>query len=116
MRSRTDNDGHNPNTCEILKAISDKSILHIAVINKFQNRQQRHRKKQRPGQRTTTNPRPKVPESYRQCNSGDEIPPSQWIGNADIPKRIDDGQLRRPHQFTGIKPQGASSDERTFGE
>ena len=85
-----DDHGHDPNACQILKTVGDKSILHIAVIDKAQHRRQRNCKKQRPGQRSAPKPLPKVPESYHQYNGGDEIPPSQWIGGANVPKRIDD--------------------------
>ena len=56
ISSRADDDDHNPNTSKVLIAVGDKSIPHIAVIDKAQHRRQRNRKKQRPGQRSTSKP------------------------------------------------------------
>ena len=88
--SRTDDDGHNPEANEVLKAVGDKSKLHIAVIDKPQNWQQRDPKKQRPSQWSTPNLMPEVPKRHHQRNSGDEIPPSQRVSNANVPKWVDD--------------------------
>ena len=91
IRDRTDDDGHNPEASEVLKAVGDKRKLHIAVIDKAQNRRQRDHKKQHPSQRPTPNLMPKTPESYRQRDSCGQISPSQRIRDANVPKRIDEG-------------------------
>ena len=112
---RANDDRHDPDAGEVLKAVGDESVLHVAVIDEAEHRRQGDRKEQRPGQRSAPERPPEAPEGHGQRDGGDEIPPSERIGDADVPKWVDDGQASRPQELTRVKPQGAGRDERPFG-
>ena len=115
ISGRTDDDGHDPNTGEILKAVGDKSISHIAIIDETQHRRQRDRKEQRPSQRSFPQLQPETPQSGPHHDSSNKIPPSQQVGGMDVPTRVDNSQIGRPHQLPRVKPQGAGGNKRPFG-
>ena len=111
-----DEDCRDPDAGQVLKAVGHKGVIHVAVIHEAQHRRQRHRKEQGSGQRSPPDPVAHQPQGCRQCRRPGQGEPCPGVPEADVPPRVDDGQVGRPGQLARVEPQGPSRDEHPLGQ
>ena len=111
-----DQDRHDPDAGQVLKAVGHKGVQHVAVIHETQHRRKCHCKKQGPGQWPAPDPAAQEPQRCRQRRRPGQGQPGPRVPDADFPARVDDGQVGGPDQLARVEPQGPRGDEHPLGQ
>ena len=100
-------------TGKILEMIRHKRIAERIHIEKPQSRKERPDEEKQPRQRPAPPPPHQHTQQQQRRRRKQVLPPHRL---ADIPARIDKGQIHRPEKFAQVKPNGPPGDEKPFDD
>ena len=101
---------------QVLEAVGHQRELHVAVVDEPEHRRQRHGEEQRARQRPPPEPPPPEPQQGGKGRRPQDVRPGGGVRGADLPERVDHGQIRRPQQLADVEPQRASRDQHALDE